>query len=456
MPTVTRENIGLLNDKLIVTVNKEDYLPNYEKSLKNYSKNANLPGFRKGMVPTGLVKKMYGQSVFTDEVLKTVEKGLFDYLETEKVEIFAQPVAMDENDARQLNQNEPKDYTFGFEIGLKPEFQAADLAKAKLTEYKVIVTDEMINNEIERLQSRHGKMTEPETIENEEFVLNLNFTACDATGVVAEGTTAKDNSLLVKYFTAPYQKQLIGKKNNDELVINLKDAFADKELEWVMQDLGLDAKDTTAADAFYKIVITKVGLVTKRELNEEFFKEVYPNKEVKTEAELRDELKAEIGTHWGAQSKNQLQDSVYHYLVDHTTIDFPESFLKKWMQTGREKQYTAEEVALEYPQFTKSLKWTLISDSLTKAQQLKVVPDEIKDFAKKQVMGYMGITALDESHGWVEEYANKMMNDKKFVEDTYHRVITEKLFDWAVTQVKTTEKEIDAEAFAKLQQDHKH
>src|SRR5215213_6852594 len=117
MATVSRENIGLLNDKLTVKLSKEDYLPAFEQSLKKYAKTANIPGFRKGMVPTGMIKKMYGTSVFTDEVFRSVEKELNNYLQQEKLEIFAQPLPLD-TDARQFDMNNPADYTFAFEIGL--------------------------------------------------------------------------------------------------------------------------------------------------------------------------------------------------------------------------------------------------------------------------------------------------------------------------------------------------
>ena len=126
MATVTRENIGLLNEKIVVKVAKDDYLPSFEKAIKNYSKQANIPGFRKGMVPAGMMKKMYGTSVFADEVLKSVEKGLSDYMVNEKLEIFAQPLPLPENDASQLNMSNPAEYAFAFEVGLKPAFTLPD------------------------------------------------------------------------------------------------------------------------------------------------------------------------------------------------------------------------------------------------------------------------------------------------------------------------------------------
>src|SRR3977135_781815 len=172
MATVTRENVGLLTDKITVNIAKGDYIPSFEKALKNYGKQANIPGFRKGMVPAGLIRKMYGSSVFADEVLRTVEKELTSYMSNEKLEIFAQPLPLPENDARQIDMGKPDDYSFAFEVGLKPTFNLTDLGQARLTRYKVEVTEAMIDEEVERLQTRNGKMTEPEVVAGDENVQN--------------------------------------------------------------------------------------------------------------------------------------------------------------------------------------------------------------------------------------------------------------------------------------------
>src|SRR5690606_9476192 len=179
MATVTRENIGELNDKLIVKVDKEDYLPSFEKSLKQYGKSANLPGFRKGMVPAGLIKKMHGQSVFTEEVLRAVENELTRYMNDEKLEIFAQPLPLPENDPGELDVNRPAEYSFGFEIGLKPDFQVVDLSNETVTKYTVDVTDEMVDHQLDRLQKAYGKKKDPEGGDEDENIekaeLNEDF-----------------------------------------------------------------------------------------------------------------------------------------------------------------------------------------------------------------------------------------------------------------------------------------
>lgn len=365
MATVTRENIGVLNDKITVKVNKEDYFSSFEKSLKNYSKSANIPGFRKGMVPTGIIKKMHGQAVFTDEVLRAVEKELTKFVDQEKLDIFAQPLPLPDGDARNLDVNNPTEYSFGFEIGLKPEFELPDLTQEKVTLYKVEATEDLVNQQIERLQKAYGKKKDPEGGEDEENI-------------------------------------------------------------------------------------------EKAEINEDLFKAAYPGKEIKNEEELRAEVKKEIEAYWESEGKNHLQHEIYHRLLDRTSITFPESFLKRWLEMGGEKPKTAEEVEKEYPNFINQLKWSLITDRIGKEQNIEITPEEIKEFGKKQLFGYMGMQMLGEEQPWVEEYLNRMMQDRKFLDDSYYRLRTEKIFAWAEGQVQKEEKSVTAEEFGKELEAHQH
>ncbi len=456
MATVTRENIGLLNDKITVKVEKGDYLPSFEKALKEYGKKANIPGFRKGMVPTSLIKKMYGSSVFADEVLRSVEKELTTYMQTEKLEIFAQPLPLPENDARQIDMSKPIEYAFTFEVGLKPDFAIADLPNAKLTRYKVDVTEEMINEEVERLQIRNGNMTEPETVSGDENVLNVKFIESDEIGNEIENGINKDNSLLVKYFIEAFRNNWIGKKKDDYLVLQLSKAFDEKEREWILSDLGFAKDDATAADKFFKVLITKVGFVEKAELNEDFYKIVNPSKEIKTEEEFRNAVKEEIQNYWDSQSRNQLQHSIYHELLDHTKIEFPESFLKRWMQNGGEQPKTEEQVVSEFPDFANQLKWTLITDKIITDNKIEVSAEDLKNLAKQQLLSYMQGQIGNDQQPWIDDYANRMLQDKKFVEDAVHRIQSTKVFDWSETQVKPEEKQISREEFAKMQEAHQH
>ncbi len=454
MATITRENIGLLNDKLTVTVTKDDYIKGFDLSLKKYAKTANIPGFRKGMVPAGLVKKMYGQNVFTDEVLRTVETELNQYMAKEAIDIFAQPLPLD-NDARALDVNKPEDYVFSFEIGLKPAFEL-NIQGINVKRYVIDITDKMIDEEVARLQTRFGKMTEPETVSTEENVLNVTFTEADEKQTVIENGVQKDNSVLVKYFAEDFRKNLIGKKNNDTVFLQINTAFDDKEAETILADLGLTKED---GNRYFNMLITKVGLVEKAEMNDEFFLAAYPNTDaIKTEADCRNEIKTEIAKYYDQSAKNQIHDQIYHHLLDHVKMDFPENFLKRWLQTGGEKPKTEEEAGNEYPSFVNQLKWTLISTKLSQDNKIEVLPEDIRNFAKMQLFSYMGgqLGALGDNQQWIDDYANRMMQDKKFVEDSYHRINAEKLFGVIESQVTAKDESISVEDFTKMVENHHH
>ncbi len=197
-------------------------------------------------------------------------------------------------------------------------------------------------------------------------------------------------------------------------------------------------------------------MVEKAPLEEALFLATYPNKEIKTAEEFRNEVKAEIARYYESQSRNQIHDQIYHHLIDHTSIELPEAFLKRWLQTGGEKPKTAEEAEQEFPSFASQLKWTLISSQLIADNNIEVNPDHIKAFARQQLFSYMGGQILDENQPWVEDYVNRMMQDRKFVEDTYHRVSTDKLFSTLETLVNATPEKISAEAFAEKLHHHHH
>ncbi|RBL93992.1 trigger factor [Chitinophaga flava] len=456
MATVTRENIGLLNDKITVKVSQEDYLPNFDKAVKQFSKNANIPGFRKGMVPAGMIKKMHGPAIFGDEVLKTVEKELMGYVQAEKLDIFGQPLSL-EKTAKDLDFNQPAEYTFEFEVGLKPAFEVTPLDnnKTTLTKYKVAVTEEMVNDEVQRLQLKGGKPSEGEAVSTEDDIINVTFEEADAKGNVVEGGIKKETSLLVKYFTEAVQAELKGKKVNESIVIELGKSFDEQRLAWVSKDLGIEAGDKEAAKKHFNLTITKITLIEKRELNEEFFKEVYPADNITTEEAFRTKLREEIAKYWDSESRNHMHNDLFEVLVHETPIELPKDFLKRWLQVGGEKPKTAEEAEKEFPGFDHQLRWTLISDKLVRDNKLEVSFEDLKENAKQKVLGYYGGAAADGAE-WLDSYLDRLLQDEKFVDQTYREMITAKLFDWAETKVNVKEEEIKAEEFVNLPHKHHH
>ncbi|WP_343688831.1 trigger factor [Chitinophaga sp.] len=457
MATVTRENIGLLNDKITVKVSQEDYLPNYDKAVKQLSKTANIPGFRKGMVPAGMVKKMHGQAIFADEVLKTVEKELTGYLQNEKVEIFAQPLPL-EKEPKNFDHNNPTEYNFDFEIGLKPAFEVTPLqdGKTTLSRYKIKVTSEMLDKEVDNLLERGGKNVETDKVSSENDFLTVKFEESDEAGNVLEGGIQKENAIKLKQFSAPIQEQLKGKGKGDSIVFFLATSFDAAALHDILHDLGFHGHNDADAQRYFKLTLEKVEVIEKRELNEEFFKEVFPKDEVTTEEAFREKLKSEIEKYWDSESRNHLHNELFEVLVHETPIELPKEFLKRWLQQGGEKPKTAEEAEKEYPGFDHQLRWTLISDKLIRENKLDVSFDELKESAKQKVMGYFGGAAAADGAEWLDSYLERLLQDEKFVDQTYREMVTQKLFDWAEQKVNVKEEEVTAEEFAKLPNKHHH
>ena len=454
MASVTKESIGNLHDKVVVKVSKEDYFPAFEKAMKDYSKKANMHGSRKGVVPVGMVKKMYGASIFYDEVIRRVEKELQQFLSQEKPEIFAQPLPM-ENDLRSLDMNNPADYEFPFEMGLKPELTLDVLNTAKTIKHEVAVTKEMLDEEIEKMVLKNGELQDVESVSGQEDVINVLFEESDAEGNVTEGGISKDNSILLKYFTEEFQQKLQGKKVDDSIVVQLNTAFSDKEREWIFADLELDMEDKEAGDKYFKMTISKIGSIQKKELNPEFFKLVFPALDLQTEEEFRKALEEEIQKQWNAASRNQLHDQIYHSLLE-TPIEFPETFLKRWLEIGGEKAKTKEEVEEEFPTFINQLKWTLFSDKIIIENNLEVTEEALREGMKTELMRHFGQLNLSDDNTWIDSYIDQMMKDEKQVDSTYRKMITEKLFEWLETKVTPETKKVSMAEFSALSHNHSH
>jgi trigger factor len=335
MAVVTQENIGLYHEKISISLSKEDYMPSVDKAIKQYSKNASIPGFRKGMVPQGLIRKMYGQSVFADEVMRVAGTKLEEHLIENKAEIFARPLPVASQDKLEFDINTPKDFVFEFEIGTKPVFNIPIIEQKQTVDlYKVIVTHEMLDQEVDNMLYKAGEMTDPEEVTEEDNVLNVTFTNASQEGESTE--EPKDNSLLVKYFTPEMQAKLMGAKSGDQFEIILKSAFNDKVLPAIMKDLGLNPQDENQQAQPYQMNITKVGLVKKAPLTQETFDKIFPGRGLEDEQSFRDAVTAEIQKYWDDQAKIRLHNELFERLVHETPIELPVPFLKRWLSVGGE------------------------------------------------------------------------------------------------------------------------
>lgn len=447
MATVTRENIGNLHDKINVKLAKEDYMPSFEKALKQYAKQANVPGFRKGMVPAGMVKKMYGQSLFGDEVIRSASRQLEEYLNNEKVAIFAQPMIVPNETPLRLDMNAPVDVDFTFEIGVKPDVEIPMLNGAeKLTRYKVDISDKMIDDEVERITRRFGKVEDQEEVTGKENIIYASYRAANL-----EGAEAKEDAALLEKLPAKLQEELMGKKAGDVITFTPSKDFTEEELPAFMQQ-SLKA-DMSTADFPYELTVTKVGYLVPRELDVLLFGEVFPNENILDEKTFREHLKIELGKEFDRVAQSRMNDEIYEKLVHGTKIDLPVDFLKRWMKDGQEKPRTEADVEKEFPAFDHQLRWTLISDKVLMDNGINVTEAEVMNDVRGRVLAYFGMEAGEEAP-WMDSYMQKVAKDEKTMNETYRQILFARLFEFLQTKFNVEEKQVTDEEFFALPSAH--
>ncbi len=451
MATVAQENIGTHHEKIIITLAKDDYVPAFNSTLKKQAKQANLPGFRKGMVPAGMLKKMYGPGIFQEEVLRLAGTELEKYLIEQKIEFLARPLPAASQAQLKLDMNSEGDYVFEYEFAAVPEMKLSLLdKKEKWPLHQVEVTEEMINEEVERFRYKAGNMQDVEEVSVEDNVLNVS--------IREEGTEdeAKENSLLLKYFTKKAQKELMGQKVDGSISMKIKDMLNEDVLPAIIKDLDLDPAVEENKDKTFTFTLTKIGLVEKPELNEDFFKQIYPNQEIKTEDEFRAQVKKDIENYWSSQAKNFLHNEIYERFIHETTFELPNEFLKRWLLVSEDKYQTMEDVESNYSNFEHGIRWELILKKIVEENNIDVTKDEIETAVKAQLQQYFGGQAFDETAEWVQQFINKQMQDRDTYEKTYRQVLNNKVFDFLEQKFETEEKKIAVEDFIKLPHSHQH
>lgn len=453
MATVTRENIGTLHDKITVKLLKDDYMPSFEKTLKQYAKTANVPGFRKGMVPTGMIRKMYGPSVFNEEVIRVAGKELETYMKNERIAIFAQPMILPPENDYHLSMANPTDVDFTFEIGLKPEFDVESVIKAsKLTRYKIPVTEKMMDDEMDRIKRRSGKVDAQLEVTDKENIIYSTYELCDADGNVANGSEKVEDTEVLDKMPKKLQEMLMGKKPEETLVFTPASVCTEEELAGYLKGLKLDA---AAASQTCKMTITKVGHLIPAEMGSELYEKVFPGKTINNETEFRELVKVELEKEFDRIAGERLHNEMFELLVHNTPIQLPETFLKRWMREGGEKMKTAEEVENEFPGFEHQLRWQLISDTIMGKNGINVTRDEVITDVKTRVLAYFGMGPDDEDETpWMDGYLKTLTKDEKMMDETYRRLLFGRLFSFLETQFATEHQEIDEEGFFKLADAH--
>ena len=441
---ITQEPNGDLQAIIHIKIQEEDYRDRVNDILKTYRKKANMPGFRPGMVPMNIIKKMYGASVMVDEINKLVSETLDKYVADKKLELLGHPLANMEK-TKQIDFDKDKEFDFYFDVALAPDVDV-DLSsdKFKTTYYKIKATDKEIDVAIEDLQRRYGEEIHPDEVAEDDYISGT------AVQVDENGEPVKDGYSAEVYFNVKdlklkkYQKEFTGKKVGDSVVINAKKAF---DVEKAKIIFGNDATDEQLK-ADYKIEIKDITRLIPAELNEELFKKVYPDDDLKTEEDLRNRIKKDMEKEYIKESDRKFVDDVIKKITDTVEIKLPEEFLKRWLLESNQGAITKEQIDIQWESYLKTLIWQVIEAKLEKLSDhsLNVGSEEVRD----QIRNYFGIKDRVSSNDQIEQIVDQVLSNPQEENRIYDNLKTEKLAKLFKEKVQKEEKEVTVDEFLKI------
>lgn len=434
---ITKENVDALNAVVKVDIVAEDYQDKVTKVLNDYRKTANIPGFRKGHVPMGMVKKQYGKSVMIDEVNKLLQESLNKFLVEEKLDILGNPLPrVQEN----FNWDADK-FSFEFELGLAPEFDVNLQPKNKVTQYNIVATDELIEKEVENIQSRYGKMSA-----KDEVAEQTNVTG---TFVNEEKEINKKSTISVKDIKGKTNlKKFVGAKVGDVLELKTKNLFEDEHK--LQGALGVSHDEVHDLDIPVTFTIEEITEIEPAELDQELFDKLFADGSVKTVTELKDKIKEDAEKQFQQQADQQLLNAITENLVDNTKFDLPVEFLQKWLQTAGEKELTAEEAVEEYNKSEKGLRYQLIEGKIMKDNDIKLDYAELVDYAKGFIRAQMAqFGNMNPEEKELDDIAGRILQNQDEAQKLQSQLISQKLLAFYKENMSFDTKEVSYEDFIK-------
>lgn len=445
---IVRKDLDQNNAIVTLRIEKVDYAEKVDKTLRDYRKKANIPGFRPGMVPVGLVKKMYGKAVLAEEINKLVSENLYNYIRENNVNILGEPLP-NETEQQPIDFDTQEEFEFIFNLGIAPEFEVELTKKDKVIFYTIAVSDEMIENQVKSYTGRYGKYIQEEVVEEKDMLKGELLEMANGK-VNEEGLKVQDATLTAAYMKDDAQKALfVGAKKGDVITFNPTKAFENETELSSLLKISKDAAKTIDAD--FQLKIESITRYHESEINQEFFDKVYGEGVVSSEEEFRAKIKESI-------QENLMSDSEYKFGVDaqemlvakFNDLVFPETFLKRWVLSSN-KNLTAETLEGDYPKMIADLKWHLIKDKLSKTNDIKVEANDVEEFAKKMAKAQFaqyGMIGLDDE--MITNYAKDLMKKEETLKNIIDKVAEEKIFAVVKETVKLDTKEVTIEEFNKM------
>jgi trigger factor len=418
---ISRTNTDELNAVIRLSIEKSDYEATVNETLKDYRKKANMPGFRKGMVPAGLIKKMYGKAVLAEEINKMLSGELNRYIHDENLQILGEPLP-NETEQKQISFDTDETFEFVFDLGLSPVIDLDFQKIGKLPYYEIAIDAEMIDNQVEAFQNRFGSYVDAEvSTENDNLIGSLK--QLDDKGEVLEGgIQLEEAQVSLKMVLAKKSKSaLLGKKAGDVVKLNPKKAFENDH--YLKQVLKIEDAQAESLTAEFELTVSKVNTFVPAELNEDLFqKSLGGASDVTTVEQFKEKLEEDLKANLGYSSEYRFLVDTKEKLVNYVGMKLPEEFLKRWLVYSNEN-ITKEQVEEEFPHFVKDLEWTLIKNRLSKDNHIQVGEADVVALAKETaLMQFRQYGMFNVPDEYLDNYAKSILKN----EEERHRLIEKK------------------------------
>ncbi len=446
---ISFENPDKVNGLLTLTVETADFQDRVEKTLKNYRKRANVPGFRPGMVPMGMIKKQFGEAVKAEEINKLIGEEIYKYVNDNKIKMLGEPMANEGQEPVDLSKEAP--YEFKFDVAVAPEFKVELSDKDTLDYYTIKVDDDLVNRQIDMFASRAGHYDKAEEYQANDM-LKGDLRELDENGNTKEGGITVEGAVLMpEYIKADDQKKLFeGAKLGDIITFNPKKAYPESDVE-VSSLLKITKEEAANVTADFSFQITEISRFVKAEINQELFDSVYGKDEVKDEESFRKKIAEGLSAQLASDGDYKFLVDLRKYLENKVgTLTYPDALLKRIMLNNN-KDKGEKFVDDNYEQSIKELTWHLIREQLVEANGIKIDDNDIKETAKEAARAQFaqyGMTNIPEEY--IDNYANDMLKKKEYVDSLVDRSIDRKLTAALKNVVKLEQKEATLDEFNEM------
>ena len=445
---VIREDIDALNALLRVEVKPEDYQDKVNKTLNDYRKKANLPGFRPGHVPLGLIKKQYGPSVLADELNKVVNQSLQQFLSENEVEILGNPIPKEDEEVKG-DFTKPDTFEFTYQIGLVPEIKVSLSGKNKFDYVKVKVDKKLIDKQIEDLRRRYGKLVSSDEVGESDMVL-AQFVELNDDESIKEGGIMHSSTVSMEFVEdKKVKKELTGKKVGDKVIVD--PAKVSKGGADTAAMLGVKEEELEGLSNKFQMTINEIKSMELADLNEELYDKLFGEGNVKDEKALRDRIKADLEGMFSNDSDKMLTRDVYDKLIEKTEVNLPDEFLKRWIKLSNEKPITDEQIEADYENYAKSLKWQLIQGNIFKANDIKLEQDEVMEFTKGLLVNnyaQYGMPAPEDKE--LTASAMQVLQNRDESNRIYDMMAEQRFTAYIKDTVKLNDKEVSYDEFVEM------